>query len=281
MIAKDNLDLTNSDMDLNTICEKKKDYIGAGTLGDIMSDPSEEYIDDNLVDEIRKLEYQVDTENKNVRSEDKENGWSKVNEDMKEQEHDSKELSTPKISGLITSVGGTLQSRFGSKIHNISPLDRIALTANGNLQRIFSSYYDAPVHVYVDRCEARIKDKTDDSNQVNEKDLSSGAVWDRTVYLAVHGQNFCKANSVITVYSAECVRLVESGDIGLGQLFRYLDKLPTFALLDAGMTKDNGLWRRYQLQCNELKCLIYEEFTSNAWTISPKPWNDFGDGDNI
>ena len=52
-------------------------------------------------------------------------------------------------SGLVTKTGGTLCSQFKSKIPNLSPLDRIALTANGNLQRIFSSYYDAPVHVFV------------------------------------------------------------------------------------------------------------------------------------
>ena len=58
-------------------------------------------------------------------------------------------------SGLVTCAGGTLQSQFGHKISNLSPIDRIALTANGNMQRIVSSFYDAPVHVYVERCKQR------------------------------------------------------------------------------------------------------------------------------
>lgn len=114
--------------------EKQIDYDGAGTFGDIMSEPPSPIppsspVDDN-VDNIVKR-------------------------------------------GLVTSTGGTLQSQFGSKISNLTPLDRIALTANGNLQRIFSSYYDAPVHVHVDKCE--------------RKD-SSSAIWLRTVNLSVFGQ---------------------------------------------------------------------------------------------
>lgn len=70
-------------------------------------------------------------------------------------------------AGLVTVEGGTLAARY--KV--VSPLDRMALTANGNLQRIFSSYYDAPVHVVVDKCE-----------------LISDRLWDRVVHLTVHNQ---------------------------------------------------------------------------------------------
>jgi hypothetical protein len=73
--------------------------------------------------------------------------------------------------GLVTSSSRneTLAAKFGI----IHPLDRMALTANGNLQRLFSSYYDAPVHVQVDFCQARDTD---------------GIVWDRVVHLNVHQQ---------------------------------------------------------------------------------------------
>lgn len=74
-------------------------------------------------------------------------------------------------SGLVTSSSRneTLAAKFGIT----HPLDRMALTANGNLQRLFSSYYDAPVFVHVDYCQAR-----DDK----------GIVWDRVVHLNVHNQ---------------------------------------------------------------------------------------------
>ena len=88
---------------------------------------------------------------------------------------------------------------------------------------------------------------------------------------------------MITVYSEECIRLVESGEIGIGQLFRYLDKLPTFQILDAGRNpkkgesgeggggeSGGGLWRTYQLCCCELTCTIREEFSSNVWNLVPQ-----------
>jgi hypothetical protein len=98
---------------------RKRDFTGAGTLGDIMSDESQF----------------------------SESGLSNA--------------------GLVTLDGGTLAQRFGIT----SRLDRMALTANGNLQRLFSSYYDAPVHVVVDRCE--------------QKTLK---LWDRIVHLTVLNQ---------------------------------------------------------------------------------------------
>jgi hypothetical protein len=70
-------------------------------------------------------------------------------------------------AGLVTLDGGTLASRFGIK----SRLDRMALTANGNLQRLFSSYYDAPVQVVVDKCEQETHE-----------------LWDRVVHLTVFDQ---------------------------------------------------------------------------------------------
>ena len=200
--------------------------------------------------------------------------------------------------GLVTSTGGTLGRQFGSKLSNLTPLDRIALTANGNLQRIISSYYDAPVHVHIDRCDRRR----------HECKHHCDAVWDRTIHLSVLGQvrfdysffllstflisfpifgtiipckNFCVATSVISVYSEECVRIVESGEIGIGQLFRHLDKLPTFHLMDAGRNANGGLWRRYELRSSELKCIIQEDFSPNVWELVPQQDIErFGDFDN-
>ena len=130
----------------DAICERKVDYVGAGTLGDIMSEHEEV----EMVEEAISSKYIE---------------HNKVHPDN---------ISNP---GLVTSTGGTLQRQFGSKIPKLTPLDRIALTANGNLQRIVSSFYDAPVHVHIDRCQRRIELEND-----------RGAVWDRTVHLSVFGQ---------------------------------------------------------------------------------------------
>lgn len=205
-------------------------YIRAGTLGDIMSD-------------------------------DDENKGHMHNTHITGNQQSTSKYENPISSGLVTEVGGTLQTRFGSKVPNLTPMERIALTANGNLQRIFSSFYDAHVHVTISYCERRKG--------------TSCAVWDRTVHLSVFNQNFCTAQSTITVHSPECIQLIESENVGIGQLFRYLDKLPTFRLKDAGRCPDGGMWRSYELACDELTCDIHEQFNPRAWELVDPNVTDF------
>jgi len=158
------------------------------------------------------------------------------------------------------------------------------VTANGNLQRIFSSYYDAPVHVHVDSCVRRHAPdvNTEDGNSsfnntCTQSHYETHAVWDRVVRISVHGTTICRATSIIHVHSSPCIRLIEEGRVGLGQLFRYLNKLPTFSLIEAGRAEpsklqtefEGGIWRTYELQCEEMLCIIHEEFRRDAWNISP------------
>jgi hypothetical protein len=150
--------------------------------------------------------------------------------------------------GLVTSENYSLAQIYG--IHH--PLDRMAVTANGNLQRLFSSYYDAPVRVLVDY-----------SRQ------SSRSEWDRRVHLTVFNQTFCTADSRVQVHNKESQELVQSGKVGLGQLFRYLDILPEFSLQAAGPTPEGGFWRNYTLDCSLVTCSIHEVFCPGAWNLNP------------
>ena len=153
--------------------------------------------------------------------------------------------------GLTTDTGsgGTLANQFNIT----SPMDRILVTANGNLQRIVSSWYDAPVHVVVQYCHFHPDQQ----------------YWERSVQLQIHNNTIlCTAQSNITIHSGHCQQLVQTGQVGLGQLFRHLNRLPTFTLIEAGYHQ-GGLWRRYQLICQEITCDIVEHFVPNMW--------DFGD----
>lgn len=146
----------------------------------------------------------------------------------------------------------TLTTAFGLN----NPLDRIVLTANGNLQRLIASYYDADVSVRVEQSSCR---------------QDSPRVWDRTVYLQVLGVEFCRADSVVTIHSESCQDLVASGQVGLGQLFRYLNILPMFSLRNAGVNfTTGGIWREYTLQCDALTCEIREEFIAELWELGKK-----------
>ena len=152
--------------------------------------------------------------------------------------------------GLVTSTTQSL-----AKMYNLpNPLDRMAVTANGNLQRLVSSYYDAPVTVVVDHCRPVI---------------GKEGVWERRVHLQVYGRTFCVADSTVQVHSDYCQELVESGQVGLGQLFRHLNILPEFALQAAGPTNDGGFWRHYTLACPEVSCSIQEEFIRGVWELKP------------
>jgi hypothetical protein len=158
--------------------------------------------------------------------------------------------------GLVTDNSAhSLSKTYGI----LDPLDRMAMTANGNLQRLFSSYYDAPVYVVVEYCRPRLL----------AEGSGSAKVWDRQVHLAVHNQTFCTATSTIWVHDRECQDLVESGSVGLGQLYRYLDILPEFELHQAAPTPEGGCCRNYTLASKYVTCQIQEIFVQGAWKIQP------------
>jgi chorismate-pyruvate lyase len=170
------------------------------------------------------------------------------------------------------------------------PLDRMALTANGNLQRLVCSYYDSPVSVTLDS-----QHRSSPAETRPPASAGTSHVWHRVVRLSVFQRTFCTATSVITVHDPACQALVESGRVGLGQLFRYLDLLPEFTLLGAGTFptpasspgERNGpgttkrtnnfqggggnFWREYRLDCSELSCSIREEFCPRLWDLWPGP----------
>mmetsp|Transcript_25736 Transcript_25736/g.49032 ORF Transcript_25736/g.49032 Transcript_25736/m.49032 type:complete len:365 (+) Transcript_25736:135-1229(+) len=284
-----NATLINEDDKTDIInANDEADFVGAGTLGDIMAGS-------------------VSTNNNNTDTTTKQNP---IHQQQQQELH-------PSIKdGLVTKDGGQLNVRFAGC--NFTPLERIALTANGNLQRIFSSYYDAPVHVHVDYCGRRKTSTGDESNipQIgfdvdnisdeymrfdpiiyengannngDDDDDDDDAIWDRVVSIQVHDQTICRATSVISVKSPLCVKLIDNGSVGLGQMFRYLNKLPTFSLLDAGrigkmgmevgttnefvdveIEYEGGMWRTYELTCEEMTCLIHEEFRCDSWDVVPE-----------
>lgn len=105
---------------------------------------------------------------------------------------DTNPSQTAVVDGLVTKEGGELNEKFGC---NFTPMERIALTANGNLQRIFSSYYDAPIHVHVDSCVRRGAPSSQcpksGVSSLNRFTFGAGAdcaVWDRVVHLHLYDQ---------------------------------------------------------------------------------------------
>jgi len=227
-----NLENIGGDPDVAKICEKQLDYVGAGTLGDIMSDPSQDDDDEKIrgdrdnhdtaaidIDDETKSEGRKIIENQYVGAIDVESATGSKTKGMpadlaseaasRGRDTATKIKSGPTKSGLVTSTGGTLTAQYGVKVPDMSPLDRIALTANGNLQRIFSSFYDAPVHVHVDRCVKRESCVYGDCGGTDMNDVDENqdeAIWDRIVHLSVFDQVSVQATGraliliVITVH---------------------------------------------------------------------------------
>jgi Cupin-like domain len=179
-------------------------------------------------------------------------------------------------NGVTTTQQQQQQQQLTYRYGITNPLDRMALTASGNLQRLVASYYDAPVQVVVDSCTLR-RDSSSSTTTTTGTTTTPVQIWDRVVHLQVYdNRTFCIATSVITVYDPTCQELVASGQVGLGQLFRYLNLLPEFVLHDAAPNRDfnhngdrGGFWRDYTLQCKELSCRIHEEFAPNMWDYTP------------
>ncbi|TPX46792.1 hypothetical protein SeLEV6574_g03034 [Synchytrium endobioticum] len=140
-----------------------------------------------------------------------------------------------------------------------TPLQRVLLTANGNVQRIISSYYNAPVTVDI---------------LLNHKESSTPActTFKRSVNIIVKNHVCCRAVSTVHIYNVEVLRLVEQDCVGIGQLFRYLNILPEFTLVDVGRDDGvagdvGGFWRHYILSGNGFKCHIHERFPDNVFNL--------------
>merc|ERR1712086_455359 len=150
----------------------------------------------------------------------------------------------------------------------------MAVTANGNLQRLFSSYYDSPVVVEMVQCtrqqNQKQKQKSASSIGDGDVDATASAIWDRRVLLKIFGnQTFCTADSVVKVHSREAEEVIESEKVGIGQIFRHYNILPEFTLLAAGPTAEGGFWRNYTLESEMVTCSIREVFCKNVWELSP------------
>ncbi|KAJ2994632.1 hypothetical protein HDV02_001460 [Globomyces sp. JEL0801] len=108
---------------------------------------------------------------------------------------------------------------------NFTPLQRIVLTANGNLQRIL-----------------------------------------RQVHLVCLDKIKCVADSIVTVTDCQLIQLIKENNIGIGQLFRYLNLLPEFKLLEVSKS-ETGFSRKYTLQSPGILCELVETFQNDLFNI--------------
>ncbi|KAJ3064906.1 hypothetical protein HDU98_011686 [Podochytrium sp. JEL0797] len=153
-----------------------------------------------------------------------------------------------------------------------TPLERILLTANGNVQRILSAFYNSPITVKIIKNErtfpvsvSRVSESNGIQYHAEPHSKAILAEFDRHVELHCSNQILCTATSTVTLWSKEYLRLVDEENIGIGQLFRYLNILPDFELLQVGRDSDS-FWRVYTLSSgNDVKCVLKEVFPNDVF----------------
>jgi hypothetical protein len=127
----------------------------------------------------------------------------------------------------------------------LSPLGRLVVTANGNLQRIVSSWSNQAVSVVVLRNELLGEGKAEAELAEEAAVVAAARVrplrFARRVHLECGSRCFAVAESVVTLRSAELIAAVSSGAVGIGQLFRQFDLLPAFELRRVALVAGRAL----------------------------------------
>ncbi|KAJ1962189.1 hypothetical protein GGI12_002799 [Dipsacomyces acuminosporus] len=134
-----------------------------------------------------------------------------------------------------------------------NPVQRIMLMANGNLQRVLSAYYNLPVSVEV------LFNEPENPKRLSERLLPIR--YRRHINLVCNKIVVCTAHSTVDLLTRKAADLVINQGVGIGQLFRFMNVLPTFALIEAQLSdSDSSFWRLYELRSADVVCTIREEF---------------------
>ena len=191
-------------------------------------------------------------------------------------------------AGAGAGLGDIMGSAPLTDLTRFSPLQRVALTANGNLQRVVSAYHNAPVTVAL---------------RQNNAHSSVSGTYERDVELLISGIPFARCWSTVKVTRDDLMHAIEVDGVAIGQLFRHFGVLPRFELhamgkLGSGMPPTNSeprskrakhdsgsptnedfptpsdafadaprFWRQYTLEGNGVTCQIREEIRSDTFEL--------------
>ncbi|KAB5596408.1 Branched-chain alpha-keto acid dehydrogenase E1-alpha subunit [Ceratobasidium theobromae] len=151
----------------------------------------------------------------------------------------------------------------------LTGLERITLTAKGELQRILSAYFCSPISIQ------RIWE-TPASGPVASASPETAITQTRRVNLMCEGHVVCVCISAIKITNREAARLFLEEKFGIGQMFRRLGKPPAFQLISVGVDpspvdkSQEILWRTYKLWTEGFECEIKEVFPDRDMFASPQ-----------
>lgn len=151
----------------------------------------------------------------------------------------------------------------------LTGLERIMLSAHGDLQRLLSAFFARPINIK--SIYAHTSPRTHTASP--EEPITQR----REVHLVCCGKIACVATSEVTITAPLCERLFLDEKFAIGQMFRKMQTPPQFALLDCGVGFEDGkntLWRRYTLSTEGFVCDITEVFPDRDMFNLGERWLD-------
>lgn len=146
-------------------------------------------------------------------------------------------------------------------------LERIMLAAQGDLQRLLSSYFGRPIFlelIYA-HCSSRLTPASSE-NPITQS---------RQVHLVCASRTVCIATSTVTITSPQCERLFLDEKFPIGQTFRRLNRTPKFSLLNVETQAIDGkreLRRTYKLETEGFVAEILEVFPDRDMFVRGEAW---------
>ncbi|KAG0016826.1 hypothetical protein BGZ82_000930 [Podila clonocystis] len=137
------------------------------------------------------------------------------------------------LQDFITTETRAAPAKIPRHFEGFSGFERIVLTAGRNLQRVISAYFNMPVTVDIV-----------DNTQVPLTEMGHPGAMDRFV-------------REVLITDKKVYDLVVRDCVAIGQIFRYLDRLPSFELHGLGRTEQT-FWREYSLKSPGVDCRLLE-----------------------
>ncbi|KAG1854152.1 hypothetical protein DFJ58DRAFT_727946 [Suillus subalutaceus] len=146
-------------------------------------------------------------------------------------------------------------------------LERIMLAAQGDLQRLLSSYFGHPIFIELIYAHC--------SSRLTPASLENPITQSRQVHLVCSSCTVCIATSTVTITSPQCERLFLDEKFPIGQTFRRLNRTPKFSLLNVETKAINGkreLRRTYKLETEGFVAEILEVFPDRDMFVRGEAW---------
>ncbi|KAG6840211.1 hypothetical protein C0991_008184 [Blastosporella zonata] len=234
--------------------------------------------------------------------------WSKLSRAHHVSEH------TPSLPPSLVAMD---QKPVGS-IYTISPkttsvnfpwpqevtgLERIALSAKGDLQRVLSAFFDRPITIATVYSNTfyhpTIEEPTTPLTLPNPAALSAASIESpitqmRQVHLQCSSKNVCTATSTVRITSPTAAHLFLVEKYAIGQMFVRMGKVPDFELVSVGLgpvtgdeftspgssypsekphtVEEQQLWRKYRLFVEGFECDILEVFPTRDMFLGGLQW---------